>query len=383
MSKQASVSKPVENISETETLAKRYVNSGVLNRTEAEATLRLPKDQQVTRLKGVEQQIESVRRTAVEASKHGIINHSEFMELYHSANAAAEPGKAPVRYSVEERIGRAKALVSIISEYKSKILTLEDARDKYETREVAQNKYDQYKFTNQPAPAAVVPQAVPPVAATQEDPKPQPQQASNTPQDAGTIPASPPVTPPTIDARIGNVLVFLRADGDVYGSFKPDTIGKKSETSYLVSDAPAAQKFRQDVIKPILEQDAFIQGAFQGRSITVHFCKDTRRALPKEVSIPKAPQAFVIVNPEEDDAGNELPPMNSKSIKLYLNPAILEDPAKALKAITYELTRTAMLFKDSSMTETEALQHVKETLKKILPTVQDAKIQKNLEGYLK
>ena len=373
MSKQESVSRPVENISEAATLAKRYVNSGVLNRTEAEATLKLPKDQQVTRLKDVEQQIESVRRTAVEASKHGIISHSEFMELYHSANGAAESGKAPVRYSAEERVARGKALMSIITEYKAQKLTLEDA----------QNKYDQYKFTNQPAPAAVVPQAVPPVVPTQEDPKPQPPQASTTAQNTSKIPASPPITPPTFDARIGNVLVFMRADGDVYSSFKTDAKGKKSETSYLVGDAPAAQKFRQDVIKPILEQDAFIQGAFQGRSITVHFCKDTRRALPKEVSIPKAPQAFVIVNPEEDDAGNELPPMNSKSIKLYLNPAILEDPAKALKAITYELTRTAMLFKDSSMTETEALQHVKETLNKILPTVQDAKIQKNLEGYLK
>lgn len=376
MSKQVSVSKPVENVSEEETLAKRYVNSGVLNRTEAEATLKLPKDQQMVRLKSVEQQIESVRRTAVEASKHGIISHSEFMELYHSANGAAESGKAPVRYSAEERISRAKALVSIISEIKTKTLTLEEA----------QKKYDQYQVSTQPA-AAVVPPVVPPVASTPVDPKPEPVQTPNqipTPvTNSGTIPASPPVTPPAVDARIGNVLVFMRADGDVYSSFKTDTSGKKSESSYLVSDAPIAQKFRQDVIKPILEQDAFIQDALQGRSITVHFCKDTRSALPKELSIPKAPQAVVIVNPEQDDAGNDMPPMNSKSIKLYLHPAMLEDPAKALKAVTYELTRTAMLFKNSSMTEADALQHVKETLKKIQPTVTDAKVQKNLESYLK
>jgi hypothetical protein len=376
MSKQVSVSKPVENVSEEETLAKRYVNSGVLNRTEAEATLKLPKDQQMVRLKSVEQQIESVRRTAVEASKHGIISHSEFMELYHSANGAAESGKAPVRYSAEERISRAKALVSIISEIKTKTRTLEEA----------QKKYDQYQVSAQPA-AAVVPPVVPPVASTPVDPKPEPVQAPNqipTPvTNSGTIPASPPVTPPAVDARIGNVLVFMRADGDVYSSFKTDTSGKKSEISYLVSDAPIAQKFRQDVIKPILEQDAFIQDALQGRSITVHFCKDTRSALPKDSSIPTAPQAVVIVNPEQDDAGNDLPPIHSKSVQLYLHPAMLEDPAKALKAVTYELTRTAMHFKNSSMTETDALHHVKETLKKIQPTVTDAKVQKKLESYLK
>ena len=373
-------------------LAQRFRNMGLINNAERDTVLALPASEQLNAVRSLEAKAEQVRVNAGLASQAGLLTGAEFMALYHCANEAADIGKRPIRYSLEERDKRGKQLAELVKNIKEGKMTVDEAKVAYHQNGIISAIAPKSIDTVSTLPVKKIPVIIPvPI-----NPKIAAVPKVMTPKNPVTIkPTGPAVidttsktavtNPPTSQSafiKIGDqTRVFTRAMGDVYNQFFPDGGKKNPENSILVSSSPKAKEFQIKITKLLVENDTFLTTALHGREIEFCFCSDLDK-----IPDPKTKK----INPPEIHSSGltaiEGERTNPTFIGVKLNPALLEDPAKALMLVDHELTHVAFGISGLQLSkEDEERWVVARSVKKlrgILDRIEDPTIKEHLRAHL-
>lgn len=329
-------------------LIQRMRNMGLINNAEKEKLLALPPDQQQQIVQDTYAKAEQMRLQAQEASRNGIISHSEFMALYHCANGIKGADGIAAQYSLDERIVRAEELALLSVKVKDSSLTLEAAQAQY--RDGATLEARKMRSESDKTAGA------------------SPGDSSHSDASMGSGRKTGSLKFPYNELSIYNIrsMEFIPiVHGNAYDIFMPGirTEDVPASSSYRIpKQSVTLEAFKNDVLEAVLADTSF--ESLKGRTFALHFHPDLNAAYTattgKSLGENEHVHGFTnyryfdadkneVLNPTEEERKNL-----EEAVDFFFDPKDLSNRAVAIGNLHHELTHVALRSEGFKGTQAEA-----------------------------